>query len=197
MYTQILIPGIEPPLQIESLFFAFSPDEKTAARIAELALQLREKCKLKGRPLRAERFHVSLYHVGDYSVVPQNVIDQAQQVAKTVTAPSFELAFDLAASLPNSRDNKPFVLLTDENNTAFATFQRTLGLRLRMSRLGRSITATSTPHLTLLYDNRTVLEEPVATVRWNVQEFVLVRSFQGQTRYEQLGSWPLQASPLA
>lgn len=48
-----------------------------------------------------------------------------------------------------------------------------------------------TPHVTLLYDDRHVAEHAVDTIRWTVQEFVLVHSLVGQTLYIPLGRWPL------
>jgi 2'-5' RNA ligase len=49
-----------------------------------------------------------------------------------------------------------------------------------------------TPHLTLAYGRPVVpltpLTEPIS---WTVEDFVLVRSFQGQSRYERLERYRL------
>jgi 2'-5' RNA ligase len=50
---------------------------------------------------------------------------------------------------------------------------------------------TFTPHLTLLYDKRRLPLQPVQPLRWLVREFVLVRSYLGQTRYQMEGCWAL------
>jgi 2'-5' RNA ligase len=48
------------------------------------------------------------------------------------------------------------------------------------------------PHLTLLYDERDIREEPVEEISWLVTEFALVRSLFGQGRHIVLGRWPLR-----
>ena len=48
-----------------------------------------------------------------------------------------------------------------------------------------------TPHMTLLYDQRRLPLQPVQPLRWHVGEFLLVRSFLGQTRYQLEGRWQL------
>jgi 2'-5' RNA ligase len=48
------------------------------------------------------------------------------------------------------------------------------------------------PHVTLLWDERrvpgTILDEPIG---WTARDFALVRSFYGQRRQVDLGTWPL------
>ena len=46
------------------------------------------------------------------------------------------------------------------------------------------------PHVTLLYDARSVDEHPIQPIFWTVTEFVLIRSMKG---HDYLGRWPLRA----
>jgi len=49
-----------------------------------------------------------------------------------------------------------------------------------------------TPHLTLLYDGRTVVEHEIEPIGWRAREFALVRNRLGTgLPYEVLGRWPL------
>jgi len=45
-----------------------------------------------------------------------------------------------------------------------------------------------TPHVTLLYDPRSVEEHPIEPISWTVSEFVLIHSMQGHAH---LARWPL------
>ena len=59
-------------------------------------------------------------------------------------------------------------------------------------RLARRVSAQYTPHLTLLFDERRVVERGVEPIGWTVRELVLVRSLHGQARHVALGRWPLK-----
>ena len=51
-----------------------------------------------------------------------------------------------------------------------------------------------TPHVTLLYDQRSLAGQAVLPTQWVAGGFVLLRSFVGETRYQELaaGSWQLK-----
>ncbi|MEY2115567.1 MULTISPECIES: hypothetical protein [Rhodanobacter] len=50
------------------------------------------------------------------------------------------------------------------------------------------------PHVSLLHGHAVdAVEESVAAIQWQVSEFVLIRSFFGQSKYEVVGRWPLAA----
>ena len=51
----------------DRLFFALFPDAEAAMQIAGLARSLREEHGLHGQPLREDRLHVTLHHLGDYA----------------------------------------------------------------------------------------------------------------------------------
>lgn len=194
MSNQLPLPGFtaEPRLT-DNLFFAIVPDEDAAVRIARLAEHLRSKHDLDGRPLAMDRLHVSLYHLGTYEGLPTRLVAAASEAAATVAMPPFDISFDQAVSFSGRPPNRPFVLRTSESNTALTTFWQALAKTMDKAALGRWARSTFTPHLTLLYGDRAIAEQPIEAVGWTVYEFVLVHSVLGQSRYNRLGRWRLQS----
>lgn len=182
----------DPPQPTDRLFFAILPDAEAAARIAQLAQQLRTQHGLKGKALATERFHVTLHHVGDYVGFPQQTVDAAREAAATVTAPPFMLGFDRAASFAGKPRNVPLVLRGDDGLLALTAFQQSLGTAMAKAGLGRSAGAAYTPHLTLLYDDRRVAAQAIEPIAWTAREFVLVRSLIGRSQHVALARLPLR-----
>jgi RNA 2',3'-cyclic 3'-phosphodiesterase len=65
-----------------------------------------------------------------------------------------------------------------------------LGAALTRGGLRRLANMNFTPHVTLLYDPRSVDEYPVEPVVWTVAEFVLVHSLKG---HRHIARWCLRA----
>lgn len=57
--------------------------------------------------------------------------------------------------------------------------------------LGRWVERNFTPHVTLLYDDRSVAPQAIEPIAWTVREFVLVHSLLGRTEHRILGRWSL------
>lgn len=180
------------PQPTDRLFFAIFPDVDAAARIARLAQRLYTEHGLKGRPLATERFHVTLHHLGDYVGLPQDLVATASQAARAVMMPPFEIAFDHAVSFPGRPHRRPLVLCGGEGVASLKTFQRALGTAIEKGGVRRRAEPHYTPHVTLLYDDRSVAERAVETVGWTAHEFVLVHSLLGRNRYVPLARWPLR-----
>ena len=180
----------QPPT--DRLFFALFPNADAAAGIARQAQVLRDEHGLKGRPLAADRFHITLHHIGDYSGLPQGKVDAAVKAAASVAASPFEVAFDSVMSFRGGRTLPLVMLGKDDGNHALKAFQETLGKAMVRAGLEPAAKSKFTPHVTLLYDHRSVAAQSVAAVNWTVQEFVLVHSLLGQTRHIALGRWALR-----
>ena len=196
MSGQSLLPGFEAAaVPTDRLFFALFPDKATAGEIALLAEKLRQQHGLKGKPLKTERFHITLHHLGDYAGLPKGIVDSALQAASGMSWPRFGVAFDRAESFMSMPRNRPFVLRAGEGEGGekLMRFQQALGQAMRLAGLGRWAKAGYTPHVTLLYDDRGVAGQAVPTLAWTAQEFVLVHSLLGENRHERLASWPLVA----
>jgi RNA 2',3'-cyclic 3'-phosphodiesterase len=192
MPEQFSLIGLDaPPKPTDRLFFAILPDAAAALRIARLAQYLRGEHGLRGKPLETERFHITLHHLGDYAGLPQGIVTAATKAAATVVMPPFEIAFDRALSFSARLGNRPFVLRGGEGLVALTAFQQALGAALKSAGLGAKANSLYTPHLTLLYDDGLVAEQPVEAVKWTAREFVLVHSLLGRTIHVPLARWRL------
>ena len=189
---QLSLAGMAPASRpTDRLFFAIFPDAQAAARIAQLAQRLRVEHGLHGHPIKTERFHVTLHHLGDHAGLRHDIVAVAKQSAATVTMSPFEVAFDHVMSFDRPR-NRPLVLRGGDGLAALTGFERLLGTAMNKAGLGHWVKPGYTPHATLLYDDRSVAEQSVETIAWTAREFVLVRSLLGQTRHEPLARWPLR-----
>lgn len=189
--------GFAAPPQSDRLFFAVHPDAQAAQRIVELAQSVRARHSLRGNPLRADRVHVTLHHLGDHAGLPESLIAAAREAAAKLITPPFEASFDCVASFAGRARKRPCVLRggKDDSNPALLALQGALGDRLRVAGLGRYIERRFTPHVTLLYDERTLAPESVFPIGWRVREFALVHSLLGKNEHRVLGRWSLLDNP--
>jgi 2'-5' RNA ligase len=174
------------------LFFAVLPDEGAAADISRVGQHQSRAHGLTGKPILAERLHVSVHNIGDYAGRPRGIIAAGCEAASAVVMPSFEVAFDRVVSFGGRSGNQPFVLRGGDGVMGLLALHRHLGAALQKVGLWRWVKPQYEPHVTLLYDDRCVAEQAVDTVRWTVREFVLVHSLHGQGRYVFLGRWKLR-----
>jgi len=191
MSEQASFPGLEPARPTDRLFLALFPDPATAQAMAGLAAVQCAAQGLRGRPLLTDRFHVTLFHLGDSAGLRGDVVEAATKAAGGLRAAPFELCFDEVGSFAGRRDKLPFVLRSGDGNAPLHAFHATLATRLREVGLRRFAGGGFEPHVTLAYDARMVAAQPVAPLRWTAREFVLVHSLLGQTRHILLARWPL------
>ncbi|WP_249470498.1 RNA 2',3'-cyclic phosphodiesterase [Luteimonas galliterrae] len=183
--------AFESPDPTDRLFFAVFPDAEAAKRIAGIAQDLRSRLDLRGKPLRTDRFHVTLHHLGDHIGVPEHVVAKAGEAAARVRMAAFEVAFDSASSFSRQPRNRPFVLRGNEGVVSLCDLQGTLGTAMAAVGLNRHVERTFTPHITLLYDDSAVAPQPIDRFAWTVREFMLVHSLLGRTEHRILARWPL------
>lgn len=172
----------------DSLFFALQPDKDAAIRIFNSGSTLRALHRFRGKLIAPERLHITLHFLGDFDAA---VAGRAAEAVRSVRAEPIVVVLDRAKSFSNRRQTRPFVLVGHASSQELRNLQRKLAAALLKVGL-RNEVRSFTPHLTLLYDEQIVKERPITPVCWTVQEFVLVRSFVGQGRYETLGRWPLK-----
>jgi 2'-5' RNA ligase len=180
--------GVSPELT-DGLFFAIFPAMAAAASMAQLTRRLCDEHGLKGKPLATERLHISLLSLGEYAGLPEGIVPVASEVAATVAALPFDVAFDRVMTF---RGKRPLVLRGGDGLAALMAFQSVLGAAMTKAGLGRSVRSNFTPHVTLIYADRDVAEQAVEPVRWTVREFVLVHSLLRKSQYISLGRWPLR-----
>lgn len=194
MSQQATLAGFETATPTDRLFFALFPDQDTAGQIASLAAMQCRSHGLHGQPQKPERLHVTLFHLGDSVGLRDDMVRAAEQAAAQVRAAPFDVTFDRVATFVSRRRHKPFVLKSGGGNEALHAFHAQLGRALHAAGLGRCVTASFEPHVTLAYDVRDVAAEAVAPVSWRAGEFVLIHSLLGRTQHIPLARWALEGS---
>ena len=189
--TQAGFDTFAPPVPTDRLFLALFPDAESAARISAFATEQCRSRGLHGKPLRSDRLHVTLFHLGDWAGVPDDLVAAAKGAADSLREAQFELAFDTVASFAVRRPQKPFVLKSSSANEALRGFHARLAQGLRQAGLAQWTRGSFEPHVTLAYDPQLVPPQPVETVGWRTREFVLVHSLLGQTVHMPLARWTL------
>ena len=172
------------------MFLGLFPAPDDAARIAQRADLVCKHHGPAGKRLKADRLHITLHSLGDYvDAVPEPLIEQAMAAAATVVCPSVAVRFDHAMSFPGSG---AFVLC-GHDNAAGGVLRQRLGMALK--RAGIKHHPSHKPHMTLLYDRRSIAEHAIEPIQWAATEFVLILSHLGKTHPEWLARWPLAGTP--
>jgi 2'-5' RNA ligase len=174
------------------LFFAALPPPDSRDVIHALAEAQKRAHGFAGTLIRPEHLHVTLFHLGDWMALPEELIAQAGAAAASVAAPGFEVAFDKLASFRNRTGVRPFVLTGPPE--AWRPLRLALGQALKQVGLGGAVHDLDDfgPHVTLLRDEKSAKAQKIAPINWHVQDFVLVQSLLGKTTHIHLGRWPLQ-----
>ncbi|MES2073016.1 MAG: 2'-5' RNA ligase family protein [Pseudomonadota bacterium] len=179
----------------DKLFFAVMPEASAAARIRQLAQDLRFQHALRGLALPAGQLHISLFSLGNHVGLPLDLPD-ATAAASQLAQHAFKVQFNNVLSFRyQSRlsGGYPFVLCGDEGVIGLETLQQGLIEALSHTRF-KGVRGSFKPHVTLLYDYRQVPAHTVEPIEWGVHEFVLLRRHINQNRpYSVLGRWPLRS----
>ncbi|MGH8213338.1 MAG: RNA 2',3'-cyclic phosphodiesterase [Rhodanobacteraceae bacterium] len=191
---QATLDGFATQPAVDRLFFAVHPDAQAAQQIGALAQTLHAKHGLRGKPLPADRLHITLHHLGDYGGLPESLIEAANAAAARMAMPPFEVRFDRVASFAGGARKRPCVLRSEapDANPALIALQAGLGAHLRDAGLGTHVERRFTPHVTLLYAERGITEAVVPPIAWIVRGFALVHSLLGRGQHRILRAWPLE-----
>ena len=178
--------------QKERLFFAALPPSDSRSAIYALAEDQKRAHGFDGTLIKPEHLHITLFHLGDWIRLPEELIAQAKAAAAGVAASSFEVAFDKLTSFRNRTGILPFVLTGPAE--PWRTLRTALGQALKQAGLGGAVHDLDdfTPHVTLLRDEKQAKTQKIAPLSWQVQEIVLIQSLLGKTTHIHLGRWPLQ-----
>jgi 2'-5' RNA ligase len=168
------------------LFFANKPALELRLAIAELGGKVCRAHGLEGLPIEAGRLHVTLASAWAEHLPLPEAIGRAQTVAATVHAGRLSACFDFTGSFRGT-DRHPFVLRGSEGLADLTTFRDRL--RGAMWRSAFAVSSSYTPHMTLMWADRCVEDYPVAPIAWQVSDFELVLSADGD--HIQLGRWSL------
>jgi 2'-5' RNA ligase len=175
-------------------FFALLPDEQARADIASLEERFRKSQRVSGSAVGAERFHLTLSPMGKPERLRQPLENALLAAGDQVRAKAFDVTLDSAMRF-TARDNRfPFVLCADAG-TAEPALALRKAIAVAQLREGLHVSGVSSflPHVTLMYGHAMdPIQETVTPVHWAATEFVLVRSFFGQSRHELVRSWALE-----
>ncbi len=177
--------------QKERIFLACLPDAQTAARIHAQADALKRDHAMTGTLILPEHLHVTLFHLGDWASLPEDVVRLAKQAAAEVAAAPFDVSFPRLESFRNRTGIYPCVLTGDA--AQWRALHGALGAALKRVGLAAATQGDFEPHVTLLYDTVRLKPAAIAPISWTVRDFVLVHSVLGKTTHIHLGRWPLRA----
>jgi 2'-5' RNA ligase len=180
-----------PPVPTDRLFLGLFPDASAIERIDALSAQVSQRHDLRVPRHKPERLHVTLFHIGDWAGLPQDTVAAASSAAASLKAEPFEICFDEVASFSGRPDKRPLVLRSAQDNQPLHAFRENLGRELTRVGLGRCVSRGFEPHVTLTYAPAQIAAESIEPIRWTARDFVLIHSLLGQTRYIELGRWPL------
>jgi len=177
------------PGRMHSLFLAVLPEPADAARLHAHARHVEEQLGFAGRPLDADRLHVTLHALGAHAAEPpQAEIDRWCRAAAAVRLAPFDVVFDRVATF-GGRDHP--CVFTSTEDAGLLELHQVLGIALANTgeRVARQPVA---PHMTLSWRGRRIAETAIEPVRWRVGQLALVDSHLGEHVHEVLGRWPLK-----
>ena len=177
------VPASDPRPGLHNLFFAIRPPEAKVRQIMALAASL----QLGGTPVRADRLHISLLALVWKGVVPEGLIEEAAEVARSVLMPPLHVIFDRAVGGASSALLRP-----SESIEGLRMFRERLGFAMKSAGVDFVTGGRFSPHVTLLYGGQPMPEKEIDPIIWTVEEFVLIDSHIGLTHHETVGRWPLK-----
>ncbi len=170
------------------------PTSEAASEALEIAQAYRHARSLSAPSRPRELLHVTLNGIGAYRRLPQDIVFGAEQVAATVRARPFELVLDEVMSFRHPGEPQAFAICGRQENEALLDLRRQIQEGLYEAGLPYNLGGHLTPHMTLLYDRKTVLPEKLdRPVSWSVREFLLIHSVYGKGEHNVVGRWPLLA----
>ena len=190
---QSYLPGMEPKRMFpiarqfypHRYYFALRPDLPATDAAMKISMGLRRSAK--GSAVKRENLHVSLFPLWEGEAVPPDLLPVTFTMLQAIEGRPFDIVFDRVTSF--RRKNGYCIVLT----AAHSPFELYNLHRKFVERFEGMVRAGSlTPHLTLLYTDRSFGERSIEPVRWTVRDFVLAHSVVGQGRQEIVGRWPLR-----
>lgn len=161
--------------------------------MAGVGERFRKTHRIGGTPVGIDSLHLTLCPMGKPERLRQPLEQALLAAGDEVHEQGFLATFDAAMRFTARDGQFPFVLCADS-----ATAEAALGLRKAIAagqaRAGLQVSGVSSflPHVSLLHGAAIeAIEESVVPIQWRAREFVLIRSFFGESRFEVVGRWPL------
>ncbi|MFZ5673078.1 MAG: 2'-5' RNA ligase family protein [Pseudomonadota bacterium] len=189
--------GKSPP-RSERLFLGVRLDGDAARRIERFRRGFCAEHDLHGSLRPRELLHISLHFVGDFTRLPSAIIHGARRASQTVSLPPFDVTLNHVQSFevkpPRHGEPARHALVLLGESAPLVELHRSLGSALK--EWGFKAADHFTPHVTLLYGPKVVLKRTIDPIRFTVEDFSLIHSEKGRSRYNTLGRWSLQ-EPVA
>jgi RNA 2',3'-cyclic 3'-phosphodiesterase len=180
-------------IQVHRPFFAIRPSAEAGSMAVDAMQQQMDKRRLRGHAVPPEYLHVTLHWLGDHDdSVPRELLRCAKAAGGGVDMAPFGVGFDRIGSLGDASVGG-LALTGGPELATLRQFQRALAAEMKAAGIGSRVRTSFNPHVSLLYSHEHVTPEPIAPIRWTVNELVLVDSLVGRGVHVVLGSWPLQS----
>jgi RNA 2',3'-cyclic 3'-phosphodiesterase len=193
-----MIPASEPlrashrEIPLHNFFFAVMIPAAHSVEFKSRFEGFQKIYPFRGKPIEPDRLHLSVCTAYKGNDLPCKVTRNAIRAGDAIRFAPFALTFERALSYQNRQSRKPFVL------TAQAGSEAVNGLRFQIGNAYSSLSGSLcykhqsiSPHVTLIWDKVVVPEQPVEPLSMIVQEFALVHSYVGKSRYDIVKQWPL------
>lgn len=185
----------QAPAIRDTIFSAIRPDEAAAQHADEVTRRIYKEHGLDGRPRPVSQFHVTVLYFGLYVELGDDGVEWAKRACSAAAARTavFQAELTQIKSFPGRPGRAaPLVLASAQKDPGFdccyrAAFDEAKAMGLQIKR------ESYNPHLTTGYSMKRVSPQAIEPVSWKVTELVLIRSYVGQTIYEELGHWSLGA----
>lgn len=180
------------------LFFALLPDAGARETIARTAAQVRASHGLRAHGVDADRWHMTLLYVGDFTGAIDRELAALHRAAARVAFAPFELVFDRVASFHGKPGSHPCVLRREHVDAEPIALHERLWRELVAEGIRPARAKPLVPHVTISYDARVVPMTSIDPIAWRVPEFVLIdnereaRASRGT--YRLLERWPLHGA---
>ncbi|HEX7760026.1 MAG TPA: 2'-5' RNA ligase family protein [Caulobacteraceae bacterium] len=171
------------------LFFGLLLDAEPADQALARGRLIAEGMGFGGRFMHGRRLHISLQSVPPSRWDGESAVAAACRAGARVAMAPFWVSLDGVATFNSGKEENALVLTTSSPEV------RELYGRLREALIQERLPPGRpdfNPHVTLKRGPGFVAEMPAVGLGWTAREFVLIRSFRGQGRYEIPGRWRLQ-----
>lgn len=180
---------------IGNLFFALFPSAAAIQLIYELAVHECHIHSLAGYFIALERLHMSLAPLVTFpgEIAPPLYLDAGIYIGNRIQMHPFMISLDRTANFNGRGSRWPYVLTAGEGRGGTITLSTLLAKELR--KVGIKFSPSSVnPHVTMLYDRKRPPAREVEAISWLVNDFALVHSHVGESRYDIIKRWTLSGS---
>lgn len=182
------------PTGSDRLIVVILPPPSVARDLNEVGIGLRENHLLRGNSRPISHLHVTMFHVGDFAGLREEVVAAARRACAAAAKMSrrFLLKMDRASCNGKRWRGNPLVLTGKEKNTFLTQLYQKLVLQFLREDF-KDQRKRFNPHVTLAYVDGVMSSEVLPPVSWMAEDIVLIHSLVGKTQYIELGRWKLGA----